>query len=82
MRTTLTIEPDVAAEIEQRRRDNGTSLKGEINELLRLGLGQARETQPKRGRYRVEPMDLGKCYFDNLDDIHDVLAQVEGEDYK
>ena len=38
MRTTLTIDEDVAAMLEQLRRDRKTSLKALINEALRCGL--------------------------------------------
>ena len=38
MRTTLSIEDDVAAAIRRRQAARGTGLKQEINELLRAGL--------------------------------------------
>lgn len=38
MRTTLSIDDDVAAAIRQRRAQRGTGLKQEINDLLRAGL--------------------------------------------
>jgi len=38
MRTTLSIDDDVAAAIRRRQAARGTGLKQEINELLRAGL--------------------------------------------
>lgn len=74
MRTTLTLEPDVAVEIEQRRRARGTSLKQEVNELLRRGLraGDA----PARAPFRTEAADLGEPMM-SLDCIGEVLARLD-----
>lgn len=47
MRTTLTIDDDVAAAIEQRRRRDGLSLKQVVNTLLRDGL-RNRPTPPAK----------------------------------
>jgi len=41
MRTTLTLDDDVAAALERRRADRGTRLRQEVNELLRVGLAAA-----------------------------------------
>lgn len=38
MRTTLTIDDDVAAALERRRAERGTGLRREVNDLLRAGL--------------------------------------------
>jgi plasmid stability protein len=38
MRTTLTLDDDVAAAIERRRVQHGTGLRREVNDLLRAGL--------------------------------------------
>ena len=56
MRTTLTIEDDVAARIEERRRRDGQSLKQVVNALLREGL---RSRPTPATRYRVTPHKLG-----------------------
>lgn len=57
MRTTLTIEPDVAVEIEERRRTTGSSLKRVVNGLLRKGLRAEAEAPPPQP-YRSETFDL------------------------
>lgn len=78
MRTTLTLEPDVAAQLEQRRRDGHTSLKSEVNRLLRLGLEHdrgaagAEATEP----FRVEPLDVGELLID-IDDVTAALDLIE-----
>lgn len=75
MRTTLTLEPDVAARIEQRRRAEGGSLKEQVNRLLRLGLEHERDIarSAPAGRFRVEPFDVGEI----LVDIDDVTAALD-----
>lgn len=56
MRTTLTIEPDVAIEIERRRRSSGDSLKRVVNGLLRKGVrAEAEAVLPP---YRTPTFDL------------------------
>ena len=57
MRTTVTIEPDVAIEIEKRRQAPGASMKRVINGLLRKGLRAEAETPPP-APYRSETFDL------------------------
>ena len=57
MRTTLTIEPDIAIEIEKRRQAPGASMKRVINGLLRKGLRAEAETPPP-SPYRSETFDL------------------------
>ena len=78
MRTTLTLEPDVAAELERRRRERHSSLKAEVNRLLRLGLEQertaARTDAPER--FRVEPLDVGELLID-IDDVTAALDLID-----
>ena len=57
MRTTVTIESDVAIEIEKRRQAPGASMKRVINGLLRKGLRAEAETPPP-APYRSETFDL------------------------
>ena len=57
MRTTLTIESDIAIEIEKRRQAPGASMKRVINGLLRKGLRAEAETPPP-APYRSETFDL------------------------
>jgi hypothetical protein len=75
MRTTLTFEPDVAAQLERRRRAHHRSFKDEVNHLIRLGLLHDEEkaaSAPAR-RYRVEPFAVGGL----LVDVDDVTAALE-----
>ncbi len=53
MRTTLTIEDDIAVRIEERRRREGESLKQVVNGLLREGLRSGQGTPAVR-EYRTK----------------------------
>ncbi len=57
MRTTLTIEDDIAVRIEELRKRDGQSLKQVVNLLLRDGLH--REGRPRAKPYRTRPRELG-----------------------
>jgi Ribbon-helix-helix protein, copG family len=81
MRTTLTIDDDVAARLEQLRKKRGTGLKDLVNEALRRGLREL-EMRPKpRTPYRTRSVDLGRVRIASIDNIGEVLAIAEGEDF-
>ena len=82
MRTTLTIEDDVAKLLENARRARNTSLKLIINEALRQGLRDMTKP-PRRGKaYETRSVSLGRCLLANLDDISEVIAVAEGDAFK
>jgi hypothetical protein len=82
MRTTLTLDDDVATELERIRRDRDLSLKEVVNETLRKGLERARERPRKREPFRTAVVDLGRCVVGNLDNVAELLAVAEGESYE
>jgi hypothetical protein len=77
MRTTLTLDDDVAAAIEHRRRDRNHSLKQEVNELIRVGLLHVDKQPAKASRFRVEPLEAGGLLID-IDDVSAALDIAEG----
>ena len=83
MRTTLTLEADVAAELERLRRAGDRSYKEIVNDLLRLGLRARREGGAAKGGtpFHTPTADLGKPMIP-LDNIAEALAIAEGEDYR
>ena len=83
MRTTITLEDDVAVEIAKLQKARAETFKETINALLRAGLASVQAT--RRGAvppYRTEPVSLGRPRLPNLDDISEVLAFGEGEDHR
>ena len=79
MRTTLTLDDDVAAAIEQRRREHRHSLKQEINELIRVGLQHVDQPLPEVPPFRVEPLDAGGLLID-IEHMGPVLEILDAED--
>jgi predicted transcriptional regulator len=82
MRTTLTLDDDVAAKIERLRRARDVSLKELVNEALREGLKHLAGPSRKRGPFRTEAVDLGRCLLGNVDNVAEVLAVAEGESFR
>jgi hypothetical protein len=79
MRTTLTLDDDVAAAIERRRRELNHTLKQEVNDLIRAGLAHEdeRHAETERLAFRVQPLDVGELLID-VDDVNAALDIVEG----
>ncbi len=83
MRTTLTLDDDVAVKLDRLRESRRTSLKALVNDALRLGLRNLEEPAKKpKEPFRIKAVSLGRCRLPNLDNIGEVLAIGEGEDYK
>ena len=82
MRTTLTIDDDVAATLERLRRDHNATLKDLINEALRRGLNDMTARPKPREPFRTKCVDAGAFLIPNIDNVADVLAAVEGDAFK
>jgi hypothetical protein len=81
MRTTLTLDPDVAAALERVRQATGLGLKEAVNEAMRRGLVQLEKGHAARRPFRTRTLDLGECLID-ITDVSAALAYAEGEDHK
>jgi len=82
MRTTLTLDDDVAAALEQMRETRKASLKELVNQALREGLKQMR-APPKRGEpFHTQPAILGRLRIGSIDDVAEALSIAEGESFK
>ena len=57
MRTTLTLDDDLAEELRTLAHRTRRSFKRVVNEALRAGLAGHQKTRPRR--YRLEPASLG-----------------------
>jgi len=82
MRTTLTLDPDVAAMVERLRKERNQSLKQIVNEGLRQGLHRAEIASRQRKPYKVTTLRSGRCLLDSLDNTAEVLALIESEGFK
>lgn len=75
MRTTVTLDDDVAKALEAMRRERGLGTSAALNELVRRGLA-AGTTPPRRFTQRTS--DMGEPRVP-LDDIGSTLELLEGE---
>ena len=79
MRTTLTLDSDVAAKLKAEARRAGRSFRDVVNEALRRGL-VTRPARAPRESYTVQARDLGELRPGlALDNVAALIAQVEGD---
>jgi hypothetical protein len=81
VRTTLTIDDDIAKLVEHEVRLSGDSFKGTVNRLLRLGLMNKAE-KPGGKPFKVTPIAMGLQPGLNLDCIAELLEEVEGPHHR
>jgi hypothetical protein len=74
MRTTVTLDPDVAAKLRAVMRERGVSFKVALNESVRAGLTLG--SQPSR-RFRVQSQPLGVRPGINLDKALTLAGEME-----
>ena len=82
MRTTLTLDDDVAAALERLRKTGRGSLKALVNEALREGLKQMRARPGRREPFRTKAVALGRLRIGSIDDVVRALSVAEGEPFK
>ena len=79
MRTTLTLDPDVAARLEAEMRRTGKGLKAAVNDALRHGLGMVgKPVRPKP--FRVEPHAFGLKPGIDRDRMNQLVDELEAEE--
>lgn len=81
IRTTVTLDDDVAERVKQQSRSHGKSFRETLNELLRAALLTA-ETQPKRREFRIEPHHGGYYPGLNYDCTEALLEYLEGPEHR
>lgn len=80
MRTTLTLDDDIAAKLKEEMRRSGRSFKETVNAVLRNGLNA-----PKRNKisaFKVNPKNLRPRITVDYDNIGELLEQIEGSLHK
>ncbi len=82
MRTTLTLDNDIAVIIERRRREGHQSLKEIVNRALRVGLKHLEAKPIPAAPFRTETVSAGRCRIGDLTDISEALAIAEGDGFK
>jgi Ribbon-helix-helix protein, copG family len=77
VRTTLTLDDDLAAKLKALSRKSGKSFKQAVNEAIRTGLALSRERAPEP--FKVQARPLGTSGF-SYDKVGDLLDAAEGPD--
>lgn len=77
VRTTLTLDEDVAAKLRAEMRRSGKPFKQTVNDLLRLGLNAPRALKPPQP-FVVRARALGVRPGLNYDNIGELLEDLEG----
>jgi hypothetical protein len=80
MRTTLTLDRDVAESLKRLLKGRGVTMKALINDALRVGLTEIERPQPRKA-FRTKAVSL-KPRASNIDDVAEVLALAEGDDFR
>ena len=78
MRTTLTLDDDIAALLKKEVRRSGEPFKQVVNRFLRLGLTAS--NPPTRKPFRVTPINLGLPR--DFDKVEDLLEYLEGPEHR
>ena len=80
MRTTLSLDDDVANLLKKEVRRSGSSFKEAVNHFLRLGL--AAEKQQSRKPFTVTPRPLGLPPGMSYDNVEELIEALEGPMHK
>ncbi len=80
MRTTLTLDPDVAAMLKKEMRQQKATLKETINKALRAGLQPSPNAGTPPQPYRMGTLSLGKLLID-ITSSSEALAMLDDLDF-
>lgn len=81
MRTTLSLDDDVLEKTRKLAHKLHKPFKFILNEALRVGLADF-EKPLKQRDYITKSHNMGLLPGRNLDNVQELLAQAEGEDFK
>lgn len=78
MRTTLTLDDDVAARLKAEARRTGRPFKTVVNESLRMALTQSAAVQ-RRKPFKIKPRAMGGATAGvSYDNVGALLEEIEG----
>ena len=77
MRTTVTLEKDVAAAVDRLRREEGIGMSEAVNRIARAGL----VIKPERKPFRQRAAKMGPFEID-LSNVAEALEVVEGPTHR
>jgi hypothetical protein len=83
VRTTVSLDDDLAIRLEQLRAERGTSFKDVLNDVIRRGLSTLSERQQAgRAPAATRPLAMGRRLVEDIDSVSNALAIAEGEAFR
>ncbi len=79
MRTTLTLDDDVAIALRARARESGESFKNLVNTYLRDRLASPHTPRKRAPRFRTLVVDSGPPAMVGVHSVSELLAFAEGD---
>jgi hypothetical protein len=76
MRTTVTLDEDVAAAIDRLRRERSLGLSEAVNELIRVGL----RVRPAKQRFRQRSQEIGLRL--DVTNVAEAIEALEGPTHR
>jgi len=81
VRTTLTLDEDIAPKLKAESRKTGRPFRDTVNACLRAGLTLRKQGDSARP-FRVKARDLGLRPGINIDKVSALLDELEGHEHK
>jgi hypothetical protein len=81
VRTTLTLDEDIAAKLKAESRKTGRPFRDTVNACLRAGLTRRKQGDSARP-FRVKARDMGLRPGINIDKVSALLDELEGHAHK
>jgi hypothetical protein len=81
IRTTVTLDDDVAARVTAQSKKRGVSFKATLNEIIRDGL-LAQKEQDRERVFNPHATPMGLRSGLSYDNIEDLLSYAEGENHR
>ncbi len=81
IRTTVTLDDDVAARVKRESKRRGASFRDTLNDLLRAALLNA-DHKPRGRTLKIKPAHMGQIPGLNYDSVEALLEYGEGERHR
>jgi len=82
MRTTISLDDDVAVLVNRVRKARKASLKDVVNEAMRHGLKHMLTPEQPKKPFKTSGVSLGRCLVGNLDNVAEVLVTAGDEAFR